>query len=74
MKNHPQDIITESPVMGGEKFCMDLVKFLTDNPEYDWGESFAAMNRGECPFKDRCDRYERTMHMKRHGKQLIIKL
>lgn len=42
-------------------FCMDLVSFLFSDKEADFHETWAQAKNGECPYRDRCQRYRRTM-------------
>ena len=44
-----------------EFFCMDLVSFLFSDKEADFHETWAQAKNGECPYRDRCKRHERTM-------------
>lgn len=44
-----------------EFFCMDLVSFLFSDKEADFLEMWAQAKNGECPYRDRCKRHERTM-------------
>lgn len=44
-----------------EFFCMDLVGFLFDDKTADFHEKWTQAKNGECVYRDRCKRYERTM-------------
>lgn len=41
--------------------CMDLVGFLFDDKTADFHEMWTQAKNGECPYRDRCKRHERTM-------------
>lgn len=44
-------------------FCMDLVRFLTDEENSDsdfWHQRFVEAKAGNCAYKDKCPRYART--------------
>lgn len=46
-------------------WCMDLVGFMFDDESTKdwkvWHEKFTQAKNGECPYRDRCKRHERTM-------------
>ncbi|MCM1093776.1 MAG: hypothetical protein NC421_07470 [Lachnospiraceae bacterium] len=49
-------------------FCMQLVAYLDEEAEmgtefYEvlWHERFEAAKRGECPYRDKCPIYKRTV-------------
>lgn len=46
-------------------FCMDLVGFMFDDETTKvwevWHEKFTQAKSGNCPYRDKCPRYARTM-------------
>lgn len=53
-------------------FCMDLVRFLTDEENVDgdfWHQRFVEAKAGNCAYKDKCPRYARTA--KKHGERPV---
>lgn len=48
-----------------EFWCMDLVGFMFDDEITkdweDWHEKFTQAKSGNCPYRDRCQRYARTI-------------
>ena len=48
-------------LLPNEFFCMDLVSFLFSDKEANFLEMWAQAKNGECPYRDRCKRHERTM-------------
>lgn len=48
-------------------FCMDLVGFLSNDETRekgnldDWQERWTQAKNGNCPYRDKCARYARTM-------------
>ena len=46
-------------------FCMDLVSLMWNDENVKgwdaWHEKFTQAKNGECPYRDRCKRYERTI-------------
>lgn len=50
-----------------EFFCMDLVGFLSNDETRekgnwdDWHERWTQAKNGNCPYRDKCPRYARTM-------------
>ena len=50
-----------------EFFCMDLVGFLSNDETRkignwdDWHERWTQAKNGNCPYRDTCPQYERTM-------------
>ena len=60
------EITGENKSMDKGWFCMDLMGFLRG---VDW-DAFQQAKSGNCPFKDKCKRYERTV--KKRGHQLSI--
>lgn len=55
----------DEKIDGKSFFCMDLVGFMfNDETTKDWNvwhEKFTQAKNGECPYRDRCKRHERTM-------------
>ena len=54
-------------------FCMDLVRFLSDeeNTTGDyWHQRFLEAKSGNCAYKDKCPRYARTIE--KHGKRPVL--
>lgn len=47
-------------------FCMDLVVFMFDDETTKdwkvWHEKFTQAKNGECPYRDRCKRYKKTIN------------
>lgn len=53
-------------------FCMDLVRFLTDEENSDsdfWHQRFVEAKAGNCAYKDKCPRYARTAE--KHGEHPV---
>ncbi len=51
-------------------FCMDLVVFLTGSDWETFHSSFQNARSGNCPFRDTCERYKRTVS--KRGRQLTF--
>lgn len=58
-------------------FCMDLVGFMFDDETTKvwevWHEKFTQSKAGNCPYRDKCPRYARTM-AKRHNTPVQLTL
>lgn len=56
-------------------FCMDLVGFMIDDVTTatweGWHDKFMQAKAGNCPYRDRCPRYARTVE-KRNKMQLKL--
>lgn len=68
------EITGENKAMDKGWFCMDLMGFLRENESCaDWETFHSAIQQaksGNCPYKDKCKRYERTI--KKTGHQLNL--
>lgn len=69
--------LVDEKIDGKGFFCMDLVEFMFgDETTKDWEiwlEKFTQAKNGECPYRDRCKRYVRTM-AKRNNQPIQLKL
>lgn len=67
------EFVDDKPDKNSGFFCMDLVLHMWNDEEvvgYDaWHERFNQAKAGQCPYRDRCPRHERTM--KKIGKQPV---
>lgn len=64
------EITGENKSMDKGWFCMDLMGFLRGTDWETFHSAYQQAKSGNCPFKDKCKRYERTV--KKRGHQLSI--
>ena len=59
------EFIDDKPAMDGSLNCMDLIGFMFDDETTKvwevWHEKFTQAKTGNCPYRNRCPRYARTM-------------
>lgn len=59
------ELIDDNADRGRGFFCMDLVCLMWDDEEVkgwdEWHDRFVRAEVGECPYRNRCQRYRRTM-------------
>ena len=69
--------LVDEKVDGKGFFCMDLVGFMSDDETTKdweaWHDKFTQAKSGNCPYRDRCQRYRRTME-KQMKKGVQLKL
>lgn len=66
------EITGENRQMDSGWFCMDLVRFLTDEEDKSgefWHDRWVQAKAGNCAYKDKCPRYARTI--KKHGNKPV---
>ena len=64
------EITGEKQSMDNGWFCMDLMLFLCGEEDKSWEHQhgiFLRAKNGDCPYKDKCPRYARTME--KYGRQ-----
>lgn len=64
------EITGENKAMDKDWFCMDLMGFLRGADWDTFHSAFQQAKSGNCPFREECKRYERTV--KKRGHQLSI--
>ena len=71
------EFIDDKPVMDGSWNCMDLIGFMFDDETTkDWEvyhEKFTQAKAGNCPYRNKCRRYARTM-AKRNNEPIQLTL
>lgn len=64
------ELIDDNADRGRGFFCMDIVMHMwKDEAVRGWDERhdrFVRAEAGECPYRDRCQRYSRTMESRAH--------
>ena len=59
------EFIDDKPAMDGSWNCMDLIGFMFDDETTKaweiWHEKFTRAKAGNCPYRNKCRRYARTM-------------
>ena len=59
------ELIDDNADRGRGFFCMDLVSLMCNDEAVkgweEWHKRFIQAKAGECPYRDRCQRYSRTM-------------
>lgn len=59
------ELIDDNADSGRGFFCMDLVSLMWNDEAVkgwdEWHKRFLQAKAGECPYRDRCQRYSRTM-------------
>lgn len=59
------ELIDDNADRGRGFFCMDLVMHMWNDEAVkgwnEWHDRFVRAEAGECPYRDRCKRYSRTM-------------
>lgn len=59
------EFIDDKPAMDGSWNCMDLIGFMFDDETTKvwevWHEKFTQAKAGNCPYRNKCGRYARTM-------------
>lgn len=64
------EIVGENKAMDKGWFCMDLMGFLRGVDWDTFHSAFQQAKLGNCPYKDKCKRYERTV--RKRGHQLTL--
>ena len=65
------EITGENKAMDKGWFCMDLMEFLRGVDWDTFHSTFQQAKSGNCPYKDKCKRYERTVKKKGHQLSLF---
>ena len=59
------ELVDDNVYRGRGFFCMDLVSLMWNDEAVkgweEWHKRFIQAKAGECPYRDRCKRYSRTM-------------
>lgn len=59
------DLVDERTLDSNSFFCMRLVQFIETTNYDEWMQTFEKAKKGHCPFKRKCDKFQKTIRWKR---------